>query len=331
MSLLPWEITRELIVKTDEDTSPSYGCSPDKRLIRDHLKYGIVNLDKPSGPSSHEVSAFVKKILGVSHAGHGGTLDPKVTGVLPVALEEATKVIGAFLYSGKEYVCVMRLHSDVAESRVREVMSEFVGDIFQKPPLRSSVQRSTRVRRIYYISDFEFGGRLVLFKVGCEAGTYIRKLVYDVGEVLGHGAHMEELRRIRAGSFTVDKELVSLYDLKEGYDRWVDDGDESMLRKVVMPMERAVMLLPKVYIRDSAVSSICHGAKLAVPGIAKLETGIEAKDIVSIFSLKDELIALGRATMGSTEIVKNDRGFAVNVERVIMDIDVYPKMWKSHG
>ena len=331
MSVLPWEITRDLVVKVDEATNPSYGCPPESRPMRDYIKYGIINLDKPSGPSSHEVAAWVKKILGVKHAGHGGTLDPKVTGVLPVALEEATKVVGVFLLSGKEYVCVMRLHSDVAEEKVREVLGEFLGDILQRPPLRSSVQRSTRLRRIYYLTDFEFEGRRVLFRVGCQAGTYIRKLVYDVGEALGPGAHMEELRRTRAGSFTENEGLISLYELKEGYDRWVGGGDESMLRRVVMPMEKAFGLLPKIYVRDSAVGSICHGAKLAVPGIAKLETGIKVKDVVGIFSLKGELVAQGRAAMSSEEMVSRDHGIAADTERVVLGLDVYPRMWQSRG
>ncbi|MFH0896794.1 MAG: RNA-guided pseudouridylation complex pseudouridine synthase subunit Cbf5 [Candidatus Bathyarchaeota archaeon] len=331
MDTLPWEIRRDLIVKVDEATDSQYGCPPSSRPIRDHLRYGVINLDKPSGPSSHEVVAWVKRILKIEHAGHGGTLDPKVTGVLPTALEEATKIVGVFLLSGKEYVCVMRLHGDVAEEKVRAVMNEFLGDILQRPPLRSSVQRNIRLRRIYYLTDFEFTYRRVIFRVGCQAGTYIRKLVYDVGEALGPGAHMEELRRTRAGSFTEDKNLISLYDLKEAYDLWAEKDDESMIRRIVMPLEKALELLPKIYIRDSAVSSICHGAKLAVPGIARLETEIKTKDVVGIFSLKDELIALGRATMSSDEMVEREHGIAANTERVIMGLETYPKMWQSHN
>lgn len=329
MSALPWEIKRSPVVKIDEATNLSYGCPPENRPIRDYLKCGIINLDKPSGPSSHEVAAWVKRILNIKHAGHGGTLDPKVTGILPVALEEATKVVDALLISGKEYVCVMRLHGDAAEERIKSVMDEFVGDILQRPPLRSSVRRSIRLRRIYYLADLEFKGRRVLFRVGCQAGTYIRKLVYDVGEALGPGAHMEELRRTRAGPFTEQEGLVSLYELKEGYDLWTEKGDESMLRKVVLPMEKALGLLPKIYVRDSAVSSICHGAKLAVPGIARLETGIKVKDMVGFFSLKGELVALGRAAMTSEEMVNRDHGIAADTVRVVMDLEKYPRMWQS--
>lgn len=210
MIIQPREINRDLVTRVDEATDPSYGCPPNNRMICNYLKYGIINLDKPSGPTSHEVVAWVKKILNIKRAGHGGTLDPMVTGVLPVGLEEATKVISVLLLSGKEYVCVMHLHGDISEGRVREVMNTFVGEIFQRPPLRSSVQRTIRSRKIYYLTDFEFKGRQILFKVSCQAGTYIRKLVYDIGEVLGPGAHMEELRRIRAGPFTENECMSTL-------------------------------------------------------------------------------------------------------------------------
>lgn len=329
MVLLPWKIHRETITKDDVTANPSYGCFPEKRPIEKHLRYGIINLDKPSGPSSHEVVAWIKRILNIKHAGHGGTLDPKVTGVLPVALEEATKIVGSFLISGKEYICVMRLHKDVSEGKIKDVLKDFVGNILQRPPLRSSVKRNVRLRSIYYITDLEFRNRHVLFRVGCQAGTYIRKLVHDVGEALGSGAHMEELRRTRAGPFTEEKGLSTLYDIMEGYDLWITKGDESMLKRVIMPMEKALKLLPKIYVRDSAVSSICHGAKLTIPGIVRLETDIRVKDSVGIFSLKGELIALGRAALSSEDMLKREHGIAVNTKRVVMDLDEYPRLWRS--
>jgi H/ACA ribonucleoprotein complex subunit 4 len=319
-----------MFIKNDESSDPSYGCQPEYRPINDHLKYGIINLDKPSGPSSHEVVAWIKKILKVKHAGHGGTLDPRVTGVLPVALEESTKVIGVLLLSGKEYVCVMHLHGNCPEEAIRKVMKEFIGDVWQRPPLRSSVRRNVRVRRIYYLRDLEFEERRVLFRVGCQAGTYIRKLAHDIGETLGPGAHMEELRRTRAGPFTEDNNLVSLYDLKDGYDRWQEEGDERGLRQIVLPIEKVVELLPKIYVRDSTVSSICHGAKLAVPGIAKLDTKIMVGMKIGIFSLKGELVALGRAIMTSKQMIEEHHGIAAKTERVIMRVNTYPRMWKRY-
>ena len=177
-----------------------------------------------------------------------------VTGVLPLALEDATKTIQSFLLTGKEYVCLMALHGDVEEKRVRAVLAEFVGDILQRPPVRAAVRRDVRKRRIYYIRDIETNVREVLFRVGCQAGTYIRKLVYDVGEVLEVGAHMRELRRTRAGSFT-EAESFSLYDLMQLSEAASDEREE-IARRIVKPMESAFDYVPRVYIRDSAVSSI---------------------------------------------------------------------------
>src|SRR5690242_17445044 len=250
-----------------------------------------------------------------------------VTGVLPLALEDATKTIQAFLLTGKEYVCLMALHGDVEEKYVRAVLDEFVGDILQRPPVRAAVRRDVRKRRIYYIRDVEMTGRDVLFRVGCQAGTYIRKLVYDVGEVLSVGAHMRELRRTRAGSFT-EEESFSLYDLMELSGASASQREE-VARRIVKPMESAFEYVPRIYIRDSAVSSICHGAELAIPGIVRLSEGIAPKMSIALFTLKDELVALSRALMSSEQMMKEDHGLAAKTVRVIMPVETYRRLWKS--
>ena len=249
-----------------------------------------------------------------------------VTGVLPLALEGATKTIQAFLLTGKEYVCVMALHGDVEEKSVRVVLNGFVGDILQRPPVRAAVRRDVRKRRIYYIRDVEIDGRDVLFRVGCQAGTYIRKLVYDIGEVLGVGAHMRELRRTRAGSFR-EEDSFSLYDLLELSEARGDEREE-IARRIVKPMELAFEYVPRVYIRDSAVSSICHGAELAVPGVVRLSESIVPKTSIALFTLKDELVALSKALMSSEQMMKEDHGLAAKTLRVIMPVESYPRLWK---
>lgn len=250
-----------------------------------------------------------------------------VTGVLPLALDDATKTIQAFLLTGKEYVCLMALHGDVDAKKVQTVLEEFVGDILQRPPVRAAVKRDLRKRRIYYIRDLEIEGREVIFRVGCQAGTYIRKLVYDVGEVLQVGAHMRELRRTRAGSFAEDKSFT-LYDIM-ALTQANGDERESLSRRMIRPMEDAFEYVPRVYIRDSAVSSICHGAELAIPGIAKLSEGITPRMPIALFTLKDELVALSRALMSSEQMIKEDHGLAARTVRVIMPPEIYPRMWKT--
>jgi len=250
-----------------------------------------------------------------------------VTGVLPLALEEATKTIQAFLLTGKEYTCLMTIHGDVDLSRLRAVLEDFVGDLFQRPPVRAAVKRDLRRRRIYYIRDVEADGREVLFRVGCQAGTYIRKLVYDIGEVLQVGAHMRELRRTRAGSFT-EMDESSLYDVLE-LSQSTGDEREMMARRIVKPMESAFDYVHRVYMRDSAVNSICHGADLAIPGIVRLSDGILPKMPIALFTMKEELVALSRALMSSEQMLKEERGMAAKTVRVIMPADTYPRMWKT--
>ena len=320
-----WEITREIRVKAEEEINPEYGCPPEERPINDYIRFGMVVIDKTPGPTSHEVAAWIKKLLELDKVGHGGTLDPKVTGVLPVTLQDSTKIVQALLDSGKVYVCVMRTHEEVSEETVRKTLDLFTGEIFQRPPLRSSVSRRLRTRYIYRIDFMEGDGKNWLFKVACQSGTYIRKLCFDVGEVIGCGAHMQELRRTRSGPFT-ESDLFTLYDLSEAVDLR-KEGDDTLLRKIVRPYEDAAQLLPKIWIRDSAVEAICNGAQLAIPGILRYEAGINVNDLICVMTQKGEAVALMRADMSSGKIQAEDHGIAATIERVLMPSGVYPKSW----
>lgn len=296
--------------------------------MEEHVKYGLIVVDKQAGPTSHEIVAWVKRLLELDRAGHGGTLDPKVTGVLPIGLQESTKVVQALLEAGKEYVCVMRTHADVEESRVLEALGLFEGEIYQRPPVRSSVRRRLRTRVIYGIDYHEGDGRNWLFRVACQSGTYIRKLCYDVGEILGCGAHMHELRRSRSGPFT-EADLVSMYDLSEALDFLKDEGDEAPLRRVIRPMEDALGLLPKIWVRNSAVDALCNGAALAVPGVLRLSSGIERGSMVAALTQRGEAVALMEAEASTEEIAGLEKGLAAKPLRVIMRRGTYPRMWSS--
>ncbi len=231
--------------------------------------------------------------------------------------------------AGKEYVCVMRLHSDVPEDKVKKVLDEFQGPLYQRPPVRSAVKRQLRTRTIYYNDFIEMQERKVLFKVGCEAGTYIRKLCYDVGEVLGCGAHMQELRRTRVGPFIEDKSLVTLHDISYLFSQWQETKDESLLRKFVYPLEKALDLLPKIHVRDTAVDALCHGAHLTAPGVLSLDAGIKIDDTVAVFTQKGEAVTLAKAFVSSEKMLKMDHGFVAKTLRVMMPRGIYPKMWRS--
>lgn len=320
---------RKRIILHEDDEDLSAGTAPDRRPIETLLQYGLIPIDKPAGPTSHEVVAWVRKILNIEKAGHSGTLDPPVTGLLPVGIGDATKALSVLLLGPKEYVAVARLHDPVNDEKLRQVIKEFTGEIFQRPPQRSSVRRVTRVRRIYELEVKETVGRLLLLRIVCEAGTYVRKLVYDIGEVLGPGATMVELRRTRVSHLTEDLVFVKLHELLDAVQTWKENGSEVKLRSIIRPVEHIILGMKSLSIRNSAVDAICHGAQLAVPGILSLSDDIVKGDGVSILTSKGELVALGDALMSSEEVKQAEKGIAVSTKRVIMKAGSYPRMWKA--
>jgi H/ACA ribonucleoprotein complex subunit 4 len=301
-----------------------------ERPAEDYIRYGVINLDKTAGPTSHEVAAWIKKIMHLTRIGHGGTLDPKVTGILPITLQDSTKIVQALLHSGKEYVCVMKLHGEAEEERVGKILEDFQDLIYQRPPLRASVKRQLRTRRVYYIDFIELDGRNVLFKIGCEGGTYIRKLCYDIGEILGCGAHMQELRRTRAGPFVESSsDKVTLHELAYWFAEWEDKKDAKILQKIIQPMEKALVLIPKIVVRDSTVDALCHGANLTAPGILSVETEIQEDSMIAIFTLKGEAVALAQSLLPTKEILDLEHGTVATLKRVVMPRGIYPRVWKS--
>jgi H/ACA ribonucleoprotein complex subunit 4 len=311
-----------------ENSDSSRGSIPSERKLEDYLKYGFIALDKTQGPTSHEVVAWVRRITGVEKAGHSGTLDPMVSGVLPIGLGSATKALSVLLLGPKEYVAVARIHDSVGRKEIDEVITNFTGPIFQKPPQKSSVRRATRTRTIYKMDLIEQKGNLLLLKVLCEAGTYIRKLIYDMGEILKVGATMVELRRTRVCQIT-EQDLHTLHELYEAFAVYKENAVDASIRKVVAPIENAVSFLKIMKIMDSAVDSICHGAQLAHPGISSFSPGIKKGDPVQILTAKGELVAIAESAMTSEELTSETKGIAAITRRVVMDAGTYPKMWKS--
>ena len=226
------------------------------------------------------------------------------------------------LTAGKEYVGIMHLHRDVEEEKLRKTINgHFIGRIQQIPPLKSSVKRQLRTRTIYYFDILEIDGKDILFKVGAEAGTYIRKLIHDIGKKLEIGAHMAELRRTKAGPFD-ESTLFTLHELTDAYHFWKEENNEKFIRKVIQPVENGVNHLPKIWVFDTTVESLCHGIDLKVPGISKFNDVINKDDLVAIMTLKDELIALGTSKMDSKEML-GEKGIAVKTEKVFMTPGTY--------
>ncbi|TPX69292.1 hypothetical protein SpCBS45565_g02543 [Spizellomyces sp. 'palustris'] len=320
----------KLNVRTGHYTPIPSGCSPLKRDIENYVKYGVINLDKPANPSSHEVVAWIRRILRVDKTGHSGTLDPKVTGCLIVCVDRATRLVKSQQGAGKEYVAVLRLHDAIeSERKLAQGLETLTGALFQRPPLISAVKRQLRIRTIHELKLIEFDNdrHLGVFWVSCEAGTYIRTLCVHLGLLLGVGGHMQELRRVRSGALGEDDNLVTMHDIMDA--QWVYDNtkDETYLRRVVMPLETLLTSYKRVVVKDSAVNAICYGAKLMVPGLLRFESGIDINEEVVLMTTKGEAIALAIAQMSTAEMATCDHGVIAKIKRVIMERDTYPRRW----
>ena len=321
----------ENLIKINEDiTNPEYGVYYNKRSIQSLLDYGLILIDKPPGPTSHEVVAWTKRILSIPKIGHSGTLDPQVSGVLPLGLGEGTKALGVLLLGPKEYHALGRLHSLPPKEKLEQTLDLFRGEIFQKPPQRSAVVRQTRTRTVYELELLEQKERLILLRVLCEAGTYIRKLYYDIGEILGPGGSMIELRRSRVHQFS-ENNLVTMHELADAFATWKETEDSNKLAQMILPIEYALSEIKSVVIRDSAIDSLCHGAQLAIPGILEISPGLEQGDLVGVYSQKGEIVALAESLLSETEIKDSTKGYAFKTKRIIMKPNTYPKNWRTNS
>lgn len=321
----------DLNVRTNHFTPCTQGFNPMNRPLEEHLKYGVINLDKPSNPSSHEVVAWMKKMLRVEKTGHSGTLDPKVTGCLIVCLNRATRLVKAQQSAGKEYICIARFHSKLegGEKQIEAALKKLTGACFQRPPLIASVKRVLRIRTIYEANLIEYDSEKnhALFNVKCEAGTYVRTFCVQLGLLCKVGAHMQELRRNRSGILSENDYQVTMHDVLDSQYLYDQNKDESYLRRVILPLEVLLTNFPRIMIKDSCVNAICYGAKLTLPGVLRFENGIEAGTEVVLITTKGEAVACAYALMSTSVMATCDHGIVAKIKRVIMDRNLYPKKW----
>jgi len=304
------------LIKKHEASLTPFGCYPGARNLEEHIRNGIIIIDKPSGPTSHQIDRWIKEILNINKCSHGGTLDPRASGVLIIALENATKLMPILLSSKKEYVGVIHLHEDVDKRKIEKVFSEFIGKVKQLPPVKSAVARREREREIYYLDLLEIEDRNILFKIGCEAGFYVRRFAVDVASKLGVKGQLQELRRTKSGNSS-EESLVTLQSLVDAV------GDEEKLRKIILPMEVVAENIGKVIVSDNAIDNICNGAPLAIRGIVKLEDNIKKGEWIAIISLKGEFVAIGKSLLDSNDIFHKKKGLAVKTDRVLMKKGTY--------
>lgn len=322
---------------SDDTNGSPLRAPPGERTLPELLAFGVVNLDKPPGPSAHQVAAWIRDLADdaiqelstdesrepedVSEAAHAGTLDPKVTGCLPVLTGEATRLAQAFLEGDKEYVTVLELHRP-APADLETVLAAFEAPLYQKPPRKSAVSRRLRVREVYELEALESEKRRILLRIRCESGTYVRKLCHDLGLALGTGAHMGDLRRTATTPFD-DASLVTLHDLVDALE-WAKEGHSTPLREVIEPAERALSHLPSVRIAASAAREVAHGAPVYAPGVLAVddklservgtETGEEKSPLVACFTPTGTAVCLGRL-VGDPDA---EQGTVVDLERVLV-------------
>jgi len=320
----------KLLVRTGHYTPLPFGCSPLSRPLDQYLLYGILNLDKPVNPSSHEVVSWIKVLMQLEKTGHSGTLDPKVSGCLLVCLNRATRLVKAQQSAGKEYVCIVRFHEDVGgQAKVQKALDMLSGACFQRPPVISAVKRQLRVRTIYEAKCIEYNAKrhMAIFWVSCEAGTYIRTMCVHMGLIMGVGAHMQELRRVRSGVLDENKHMSTMHDVLDAQFMYANMRDERYLRRTVMPLELILTSFPRIVVKDSAVNAICYGAQLMIPGVLRFEQNIEVGTEIIMMTTKGEAVASGIAQMTTSVIASVDHGVVAVIKRVIMERDTYNMRW----
>merc|ERR1712085_96940 len=272
----------------------------------------------------------IKKIMGCEKTGHSGTLDPKVSGCLLVCLNRATRLVKAQQSAGKEYVCIVRFHSDVGgASKIQRALDMLSGACFQRPPVISAVKRQLRVRTIYEAKVIEYNAKrqMVIFWTSCEAGTYVRTMCVHLGLMLGVGAHMQELRRVRSGVLDENRYQVTMHDVLDAQYMYENLRDEKYLRRTVMPLELILTNFPRIVVKDSAVNAVCYGAQLMIPGVLRFEKSIEVGSEIVMMTTKGEAIATGIAQMTTSMIASVDHGVVAVIKRVIMERDTYNMRW----
>lgn len=302
--------------------------APERAELPIPAEGAFLAVDKPRGPSSHQVTAWVRDMLDVPKAGHAGTLDPGVSGLLVIAVGRALPLLPLVLTFPKRYIALVEFHSDIDPRVLPRLLKEFEGEIYQTPPVRSAVRRDRRMRKIHSLKLIEIMDRSVLLDITCESGTYVRTLAVDLGEALGTGAHMGELRRVSTGPFDESK-IVSMTDLSDAV-ALAKEGDTAPLKALLHSPTEVWGAVPALSIKDTAIDAIAHGADLAAAGVSAIPKPFGQGDLVVLVSRKGELVAMGRSLFDSTEMKRVKKGIVVDASRVFMAPGAYPSSW-GHG
>ena len=308
------------------ESDSNLGCPPMERDLEDLLAGGVILIDKPAGPTSHQLTAWARDLLGLDRLGHGGTLDPFATGVLPMLSGRAVRITGRTLSHDKTYVAVLRASQPFDALTLEDALDHQRGRIYNVPPRISAVKVQVRTRRIDRCELLDVNERLAVVEIECEAGTYIRTMARDLGLILGMSIDLVELRRTRSGRFGLDR-CVPMSTLADAVWLWREGQDDVALKRLIHPFEVLLSGTKSIHLRDTAVAAVSHGAPVMRPGIVKMDDTLRQGDDVTVRTMKGEVVAVASMKVDASRVQNMERGGVATPNTVLMDANAYPRGW----
>ncbi len=316
------------IIDSSATTDSSHGAPVWHRSLEERLDAGLILIDKPAGPTSHQVAAWAKEILGIDHLAHGGTLDPFATGLLTLMTGRARRLTSQVLSHDKEYVGVLKVGGEANMAALEDAIHSLRGEIYNVPPSESAVKVQVRTRRIRAFEILDTNERLAAIRVACDAGTYVRTLARDLGLMIDCPIQLVELRRTRSGRFT-EENCVPMEDLVDAVYLWKQQGDASAMLRLVSPIDVLMDGRSGLILKDGAVSAVSHGAPLTRPGIQAIQGEFEAEDEIVLWSMKGEVVAIANSSRSTSEIPQIKVGEVAKPSLVLLPADIYPRQWRG--
>ena len=317
-----------IILDADAVTSSDHGCAPADRSIDQLFESGFILLDKAPGPSSHQISAWARDMMGLEKLGHGGTLDPFATGLLPLLAGKAMRLTGRILTHDKSYLAILKIGREVERTELDEKMSLLTGKVYNVPPEISAVRVQVRTRKISRFDILDFDGTTILTHIECEAGTYVRTMARDLGLLLDSPVELKELRRPSSGEFSLSQ-AITMQQLADAYWLWKENGDSSAIIRILHPVEDMLSGVPKIVIKDGAAAALSHGAPLLRPGVVSIPDDLGVGNEVLLVTMKGEAVALANLVQPSKVIPEMTQGEVAKPNCVLMKEDTYPRSWKK--
>ena len=312
----------------DKSKPSNHGIDPENLTIEQRLSSGFILLDKPPGPTSHQIASWVRDLLGLERLGHGGTLDPFATGVLPLMAGKSMKLTKGILKTDKTYIAVLKFAQETNAEALNDVIDKLTGRIYNVPPEISAVKVQVRTRKIYSFELIESTSKQAIVKIACEAGTYIRTIARDMGLLLGYNVELKELRRENSGRFNL-MDCVTLQEIADAVWLWKECDNSTAMEKIIHPTEKLLLDKPYIIVKDSAASALCHGAPLLRPGLIevsdKLSNGLE----VAAFTSKNEVVGIVKMSKDFTEISNETSGEIGKPVMILMEQERYPPQWNK--